>query len=528
MVNRGIPGLGLKMVGLPGWLRAGIEVIDFHISLCFEGRSEGDCVSIMKRRMRPSSSFRRRTKIVCTIGPATGSAAVIEQLMTAGMNVARLNMSHGTLREHTHYIQTIRKLSHRLAIPVAILIDLPGPKHRTGKLKNGQVKLNRGGRVTLTTRRVMGGDGVIPINLPTLARHIKAGDTILIDDGAMRLKMLERQGTEIICKVMVGGILTEGRGLVVPGMPSFGPFITHGLRERILFAIGQQPAYLALSFVRRAEDVTSVKAILSENDADIPVIAKIERGVAVNKFDSILATSEGIMVARGDLGVDIPLERVPLVQKEIIRKCNRAGKPVITATQMMESMVNAPSPTRAEVADVANAILDGTDAVMLSAETSIGRYPLQAVKMMAKIARKTEGTLSHEQILLERGKWLEQKTDELISYSACHTAQSLGAATVVAFTQSGSTARRVSKYRPRMPIIAMTPDAEVAGRLMLCWGVYPFWIGGASSVDELFATAAELSKKLGVAKTGDLLVITGGIPIGVAGSTNLLKVEKIR
>jgi len=483
---------------------------------------------MVKLRARPSSSFRRRTKIVCTIGPATSSAAVIEQLIGAGMNVARLNMSHGTLKEHTHYIQTIRKLSHRLAIPVAILIDLPGPKCRTGKLKNGQFKLRKGARVTLTTRRVMGGDGVIPINLPTLAQHIKAGDTVLIDDGAMRLKMLERQGTEIICKVMVGGILTEGRGLVVPGMRSFGPFITDSLRERIVFAIRQQADYLALSFVRSAEDVTSVKAILSENDADIPVIAKIERGVAVNKFDSILATSEGIMVARGDLGVDIPLERVPLVQKEIIRKCNQVGKPVITATQMMESMVNAPSPTRAEVADVANAIFDGTDAVMLSAETSIGKYPVQAVKMMARIARESENRLSYDQMLSERGGWLEQKTDELISYSACYTAQSLGAAAIVAFTQSGSTAGRVSKYRPRMPIIAMTPDAEVAGRLMLRWGVYPFQIAGASSVDELFSIAAGLCGELGLAKRGDLIVITGGIPVGVAGSTNLLKVEKIQ
>ena len=233
------------------------------------------------------------------------------------------------------------------------------------------------------------------------------------------------------------------------------------------------------------------------------------------------------MVARGDLGVDIPLEKVPLVQKEIIRKCNQAGKPVITATQMLESMVNAPRPTRAEVADVANAIFDGTDAIMLSEETSIGKYPVQAVKTMAKIAREAEDELPYEQILSERGRWLEQKTDEVISYSACHTAHNLGAAALVAFTQSGSTAGRVSKYRPRMPILAITPDAVVAGRLMLRWGVYPFQTAGASSVDELFTTAAELSKELGLAKPGDLIVITGGIPVGVAGSTNLLKVERI-
>jgi pyruvate kinase len=358
---------------------------------------------------------------------------VIEQLIRAGMNVARLNLSHGTYKEHARHVQTVRKLSHRLAIPVAILIDLPGPKYRTGKLKDGQARLKKGAQVILTTRQVKGDDGVIPINLPTLPQDIKGGDTVLLDDGAMQLKVLEKHGTEIRCKVMVGGILTEGRGLVVPGMRTSASFITDTLREYILFAVRQQPDYLALSFVSNAKDVTSVRAILCENDADIPIIAKIERGVAVDKFDSILIASEGIMVARGDLGVDIPLEKVPLVQKEIIKKCNQAGKPVITATQMLESMVNAPRPTRAEVTDVANAIFDGTDAIMLSEETSTGKYPVQAVKMMAKIAREAEGKLPYEQMLAERGRWLEQKTDELISYSACHTAQSLGAAALVAF-----------------------------------------------------------------------------------------------
>jgi pyruvate kinase len=477
--------------------------------------------------MKRSSFLGRRTKIVCTIGPATGSTAMIEQLIRTGMNVARLNLSHGTYRKHARHIQTVRKLSHRLAIPVAILMDLPGPKYRTGKLRNGQARLKKGAQVILTTRQVEGDEEIVPVNLPTLPRDVRVGDTALLDDGAIQLKVLGRQGTEVRCKVMVGGMLTEGRGLVVPGMHTSSPFITDTLRECILFAIKQRPDYLALSFVRDAKDIASVKAMLDENDADIPIVAKIERGVAVDKFDSILATSEGIMVARGDLGVDIPLERVPLVQKEIITKCNRAGKPVITATQMMESMVNSPRPTRAEVTDVANAIFDGTDAIMLSAETSIGKYPVQAVKMMAKIARATENRLAYEQMLSERGGWLEQKTDELISYSACYTAQSLGAAAIVAFTQSGSTAGRVSKYRPRMPILAITPDAMVVGRLMLRWGIYAFQIAPSSSVEDLFAAGAKLSQQLGLAKANDLVVITGGIPIGVAGSTNLLKVKRI-
>jgi pyruvate kinase len=478
--------------------------------------------------MKRSSLFERRTKIVCTIGPATGSATVIEQLVKAGMNVARLNLSHGTHREHARYIQIVRKLSHRLPVPAAILMDLPGPKYRTGRLKDGKAKLKKGAEVVLTTRNVTGNNTVIPVNLPTLPQITRAGDTVLLDDGAIQLKVRERQGAEIRCRVVVGGILTERRGLVVPGMRDSAPFITDPLRKDISFAVKQQPDYLAVSFVSSADDVASLRTILREHDADIPIIAKIERGVAVDCFDDILAASDGIMVARGDLGVDIPLERVPLVQKQIIKKCNQAGKLVITATQMLESMISAPWPTRAEVTDVANAIFDGTDAIMLSAETSIGKYPAQAVRMMAKIAREAEDKLPYEQILSERAKWLEQNTSELISYSACHTAQSLKAKALVAFTQSGSTAGRVSKYRPRMPIVAITPDASVAKRLVLRWGVYPFQIAGAASVEELFATGTRLSRGLGLAKSGDLIVITGGIPVGVAGSTNLLKVNKVR
>jgi pyruvate kinase len=425
--------------------------------------------------------------------------------MKSGMNVARLNLSHGTYKEHARYVQIVRKLSHRLGIPVAIVVDLPGSKYRTGKLKDGKAKLKMGAEVVLTTRNVTGSNRVIPVNLPTLPQGTRVGDTVLLDDGAIQLKVLERQGAEIRCRVVVGGILTEGRGLAVPGMRDSAPFITESLRKHILFAVSQQPDYLAVSFVSSPDDVTSVRTILNEHGADVPIIVKIERGVAVDEFDDILVASDGIMVARGDLGVDIPLERVPLVQKEIIKKCNQAGKAVITATQMLESMIDAPWPTRAEVTDVANAIFDGTDAVMLSAETSIGKYPAQAVKMMARIAREAEDKLPYEQILSERAKWLEQNTSELISYSACHTAQSLKAKALVAFTQSGSTAGRVSKCRPRVPIVAITPDAAVAKILVLRWGVYPFQIAGASSMEELFATGTRLSKGLGLAKRGDLI-----------------------
>ena len=478
--------------------------------------------------MKYSSSYQRRTKIVCTIGPATGSAVAIERLIKAGMNIARLNLSHGTHTTHTDYIQTVRRVSQHLGVKVAILIDLPGSKYRIGKLKGGQTVLKKGAPVAITTREVEGDATLMPVNLPRLIEDIKLGDTLLLDDGAIQLKVLGKENTEVKCRVIIGGVLIEGRGLVVPGMRPSGPFITDSMRKHILFAIREKPDYLAISFVCSAEDVSRVRAILHEHDTDIPIIAKIERVQAVRNFDSILSASEGIMVARGDLGVDIPLEKVPLVQKQIIQKCNRAGKPVITATQMLESMVNAARPTRAEVTDVANSIFDGTDATMLSAETSIGKYPVPAVKMMARIAQETETNLPHQQLLSERGTWLEKETDELISYSACHTAESLGAVAIVAFTRSGSTAKRVSKYRPRVPILAITPNDTVSGRLLLHWGVYPAQIPEASSVNELFTTGAILAKDLGLAKPGDLIIITGGVPIGVAGSTNLLKVEKIR
>lgn len=477
--------------------------------------------------MKRPTFYGRRTKIICTIGPATSSATVIERLIKAGMDVARLNLSHGTLSEHARYIQTVRKLSQRAGIDMAILIDLPGPKYRIGKLKGGQTTLKKASQVLLTTRQVEGDASLLPVTLPNLSKDIKVGDTILLDDGAMQLKVQEIDGTEVKCRAMVGGLLFQGRGLVVPGMHISIPFITDPLREGISFAIRQRADYLALSFVTGANEVTDVRAILLENNGDIPIIAKIERGEAVNHFDSILSVSDGIMVARGDLGVEIPLERVPLVQKEIIKKCNRVGKIVITATEMLESMINSMRPTRAETTDVANAIFDGTDAIMLSAETAIGKYPVQSVRTMAKIAREAEKKLPYEQILAERGGWLERETDELISYDACYTAHRLGARAIVAFTQSGRTAGRVSKYRPRTPILAITPSSLISGRLLLWWGVYPFYIAEVSSVDELFATGAKLCKDLGLAKPGDLIVITGGIPIGQAGSTNLLKVEKV-
>lgn len=473
------------------------------------------------------SRSQRRTKIVCTIGPATGSAVMIERLIRAGMTVARLNLSHGGHKDHAGYIRTVRRLSRRLKIDVAVLVDLPGPKYRVGKLQGGQVILKRGALLTLTTGDSIGDASSIPVTLPDLSRKVKKGDTVLLDDGAMQLKVRDIIGEDVTCKVQIGGTLTEGKGLVVPGMPSSGPFVTETLRRHLDFAIGQEPDFLALSFVSSPEDVADVKEVVQQKGSNIPLVAKIERGEAVRRFDRILEVADAVMVARGDLGVDIPLETIPLVQKEIIRKCNRAGKPVITATQMLESMINSARPTRAEVTDVANAIFDGTDATMLSGETSVGRHPVAAVKMMAKVARQAETGLPLDHILLERSAWLEDKTDELISYNACHTAYRLGAAAIVAFTESGSTAMRVSKYRAGVPIVAVTPNASVAGRLLLFWGVIPVEIAVLSSVDEIFVTASRVCKEMRLAKTGDLIVITAGVPIGEIGSTNLLKVQRV-
>ncbi|HSW58847.1 MAG TPA: pyruvate kinase [Dehalococcoidales bacterium] len=481
----------------------------------------------MDKKSGLSLRWSQKTKIVCTLGPGVNNQETIESLIKAGMNVARINLSHGTLKEHACYIGMVRDIAEKLGKGVAVLADLPGPKYRTGEMKHNSALLKKDAEVTLTNRQVCGDENYISINFPTLARDVKAGSKILVDDGNIQLKVKEVRGEEVICTVTAGGIVTQGRGVVVPGAAVSGPFITERMKTNLDFVVEQLPDFIALSFVTHPENILSVREILTKKEIDIPVICKIEREEAVKNFDKILSISDGIMVARGDLGVEIELQRVPMVQKDIILKCNRAGKPVITATQMLESMVNSPRPTRAEVTDVANAILDGTDAIMLSAETSIGKYPVQAVQMMRKIAEETEKHLPFEQMLLQRGQYLENKADELISYNAVYSALKLKAKAVVAFTQSGTTARRVSKYRPSVPIIAITPVQETAGRLILSWGVHSFQIASPSSVDDLFAVGTNLALKLGLVKKGDLIVITGGVPIGVARSTNLLKIQKV-
>jgi pyruvate kinase len=475
----------------------------------------------------PKINWNRRTKIVCTLGPSTSSTTIIERLIKTGMNVARLNLSHGSLEEHSRYIKEVRELDDHLKSHTAILIDLPGPKYRVGNMSISFRFLKRGSKVILGTDDASEDDNTIPINFNNIYRDVKIGSPILIDDGAIRLKVVDVNNFKVTCKVITGGLLTSGRGVVLPGVRGSEPFLTPQLKEYIEFALKQHPDYLALSFVSCPDDIEQVREILKLNGSDIPLISKIERKDAVKNFERILSVSDGIMVARGDLGVEIPLKEVPLVQKEVIRKCNIAGKAVITATQMLESMINASRPTRAEVTDVANAIMDGTDAIMLSGETSVGKYPVLAVKMMNDIAEETEKNLPYKKLLDEKGGWLEHKTDELISYNACYTAFWVKASAIVAYTQSGSTARRVSKYRSKIPVLAITPDRVIAGRLVLYWGVQSFQIDNPQNADELFARGSDLTKDLGIAKSGDLIIITGGIPLGKAGSTNMLKVQEI-
>jgi len=476
---------------------------------------------------RPVFDLRRRTKIVCTIGPASSSPVMLERLVRSGMNVARLNLSHGSQRDHAGYVKSIRNISDKMGFPVAILMDLPGPKYRTGEIKAGQAILKKGATFVLTTRKVDGDEKEVSVNLPNLTRDIKARDLLLVDDGAIQLKAKYVSEADVRCSVVVGGVLRPRRGMTVPGMRRSAPFLTDETVASIRFVVSQQPDFIALSFVTRAEDVNQVREALAREGVATTLISKIETRHAVAEFDHILAASDGIMVARGDMGVELPLPKVPLIQKEIIHKCNEAGKPVITATQMLESMISAARPTRAEVADVANAIFDGTDAVMLSAETSIGRYPLQALRMMVQIAREADAALPYARMLHDKDDVRRAETDDAISFAACHTAFQLGAKAIVAFTKSGSTAMRVSRYRPKAPVLAITPVAAVRRRLALTWGTYSFEVAEQQTVDDVFQRAAELARDVGVARKGDLVVVTAGIPIGVPGSTNLLKVVQV-
>ncbi len=470
----------------------------------------------------------RRTKIVCTIGPSTSSAPMIKELLQVGMDVARINFSHGTHKEHASYIRTLQQAAKQAGVPLGIMQDLPGPKNRTGKLKKGAIELTENADFVLTTKEVLGDEHRVSVGLPDLPQNVKPGDMIFIDDGAIELEVVATSKTEVSCQVVTGGKLGEDKGINIPGITWDAPTTTEEDWNHLRFGLKHNVDFVALSFIREANDVIKVRNFLQKRKKTPALIAKIERREALDNLDGILEAADGVMVARGDLGIEIPIQRVPIVQKEIIQKCNRLGKPVIVATQMLESMVNAPRPTRAEVTDVANAIFDGADALMLSEETAVGSYPVEAVSMMSQIALEAETALPYEEILTNKGKDLQPQTDDAISYAACHTAHQLGAAAIIAFTSSGSTARRVAKYRPKVPILAITPSQVTQRQLSLSWGVRAFQIPEPSKIAMLFARGARVAKRTGLAQDGDLVVITGGVPIGVSGSTNLLKVERVK
>ena len=470
----------------------------------------------------------RKTKIVCTIGPASESLETIKQLIEAGMNVARLNFSHGDYEEHGRRIQLIRQASRELNRTVAILLDTKGPEIRLGTLKEEPIDLIQGEYVTLTTEDIAGDRHRIPVTYKNLPNDIEAGATILIDDGLIGLTVVDIQGTEIKCRINNSGPIRSKKGVNVPGANISLPGLTEKDARDIEFGISQGIDFIAASSVRRPSDVLEIRELLERHNAsDIQIISKIENQQAVDNADEILDVSDGLMVARGDLGVEIPAEEVPLVQKRLIEKCNRAGKPVITATQMLDSMQRNPRPTRAEASDVANAIFDGTDAIMLSGETAAGKYPVESVLTMSRIAERAESALNHREIYSKQVSAQKMSVTEAVCQAVSIAALELDARAIVTPTESGFTARMVSKYRPKSPIIAITPDEKVARRLTLVWGVLPINSRMPDTTDKLIETAVQEAMNTGLVRLGDTIVITAGVPVGLTGSTNLIKIHNV-
>ena len=469
----------------------------------------------------------KKTKIVCTLGPASQSEETLTKLIESGLNVCRFNFSHGSHEEHKGRMDVVKKVREQLKKPVAILLDTKGPEIRTGNFADPEVFLEEGSKFTITMSDVVGTKEICTVSYKGLANDVVKGDLILIDDGLVGLRVEEVAGEEIHCVVENSGIVKNHKGVNVPGVKINLPALTPKDISDIEFGITQGIDFIAASFVRKASDVLAIREVLENNNAtDIQIISKIENQEGVDNLDEILQVSDGLMVARGDLGVEIPTEEMPIVQKEMIKKCNELGKPVITATQMLDSMIRNPRPTRAEVTDVANAIYDGTDAIMLSGETAAGKYPVEAVKTMAAIAKRIEETLDYDNILRSKGLNNTNVTDA-ISYATCTTAKSLSASGIVTSTSSGHTARMVSKFRPNTPIIAATPNEKTSRQLSLSWGVYTVNCQQAGNTDDLIDNSIDASKREGFIHDGELVVITAGVPTGVSGTTNLIKVHVV-
>lgn len=476
----------------------------------------------------------KKTKIVATIGPASEGEAMLSSLVKAGMNVCRLNFSHGTHEGALAQVKNIRAVALKLGTPTAILQDLSGPKIRIGDLYKERVMLKKGSIFTLTTKKCLGDENKAYVNYSGLPKEIKKGNSILLDDGKKRLEVISVMGTEIKCRIMVGGEIKGRRGVNLPGVSLKISCLTAKDKKDVLFGIENKVDYVALSFVRRATDIRELRAILSKAKSTAKIIAKIETEEAIQNIDAIIAETDGVMVARGDLAVEVPAQEVPILQKMIIEKCNIAGKPVIVATQMMESMIKSPVPTRAEVSDVANSILDGADAVMLSEESALGEYPVEAVKMMSDIAEIAEKNYPHREALY--GDILAPENDnsthrkdvvDAVTFSVVSTASAVGAKVIIALSESGLTARMVSRYRPAQPVIAMSPKDHVVRQLELVFGCFPVRIDNFTTVADVMKVVRAYVLKYKIAEKGDKVVVAAGIPFGHTGGTNTIMVEVI-
>ncbi len=467
----------------------------------------------------------RKTKIICTLGPASESKEVVSKLVKAGLNVVRLNFSHGSHEHHGKLIDLVRAIEAELGSTIGIMLDTKGPEIRTGEVAGGEVLLEKGEEITLTTDQLLGDGSCISVSYDHLPLDVNPGSRILIDDGLIELKVKGVNSKQITCQIINGGILCSHKGVNLPGVSLQLPALTEKDVEDIKFGIKKGIHFIAASFVRKAGDVNEIRQLLqSEKVEKIKIIAKIENQEGVDNIDEIIEVADGIMLARGDLGVEIPPEKVPLIQKSIIHKCNQAAIPVITATQMLDSMIRNPRPTRAEASDVANAIFDGTDGIMLSGESAIGDYPVEAVHTMDNIAREIENSKSYQDEIFKYKTPSSTTVTEAISFASCKTAIDLKAKSIISSTSSGFTARMVSKHRPLLPIIAVTPDDMVRHTLTISWGVYPLLVAKSRTTDEMIEIAITSVLRNNLLDKGDLVVITAGVPINKSGATNLIEV----
>jgi pyruvate kinase len=471
------------------------------------------------------SPRKTNTKVVCTIGPSSSSKQMLLRLAKAGMSVARLNLSHGPVGRQMAVLRRIRNISNKAGLPVGVLVDLPGPRIRVGRVSPEPMDLHDCTSITLTSRRVIGNPKLISITHPSVLRELDKGDPVFLADGTIRLTVERVAHGEAVCRVTRGGLLFSGKGVNLPGRQLGLMALTRKDVSIMRLALKNGADFIGLSFTTSADDIVRAKRIVKQAGRQAWVIAKIEKSQAVKHFDEIIQEADGAMVARGDLGVEMGIDSIPLLQKDIIKKANAAGKPVITATQMLESMVNSPTPTRAEVTDVANAIIDGTDAVMLSEETAVGKYPVEAVKVMKRVAAATEKALPYRTLLDSKRTLVKAIVQEAISFSASDIAYGLGASCIVAHTRTGLTARRVSKYKPSVPIIALAHSRSVANQLSLLWGVYPRQVKKLRTTAEIFSAAKSAARATGVASKGDKIVVVCGDPSTPGGTTDLLRVQ---